>query len=1058
MLRQLSWPELRHHPWRNAAALRRGDARRRARVLGAPDQRRRRSPSSAPPFAPSTARPTSRCVGPRGGFDEALYGTVAAAPERRASRARSSRPTPSPSTPTARASPLRLVGLDALVVAHVAPALLPRPRSRRAAPVRCSIPTRSSSTPRPSDASAARRPRCVLQTAARPAHAAHRRHGRRAAAPPLAVIDIAGAQVALGNAGKLSRIDVRLAPGADRAATLAALRCRRACAPPRRRSERSGSRTSRAPTASTSPCSRWWRCSPARSWSSRSSPLSVAQRAAAARAARRARPERRASGSAWCSPSRRCSAPSAARSASPLGTALAALALRLFGGDLGGGYFPGVAPALQLRCRRRGRSTACSASLAALVGGWLPARSAQRIAPAQALEGPRHDGDAARAAAVRRHRPARARRAARAAAAGARDSARRLRLGRAACCSAASPACPAASASLLAGRRPPRRALALLAVERARHQRAQRDDRRRRRRRQPQPVGRADGDGGELSRLGDALARHRPARRPLRARRASARRRRRRDAARSACPTRARALAGVARAEAQRVVAVSLDPRRPPVGADRARRRRPGDEPAAHRRAACRLPRRRDRRLRQRGHGRSLRRRAGHDAGAAASRRQPRAGLRARRLARLRTPVRRDRDRARRLAAPERRPAHQRHRPLARARREHGAGRRPSCAGSPRRRATTRALLEFAAPREIRATSLRIFDRSFAVTYWLQAVAIAIGLFGIAASFSAQVLARRKEFGLLAHLGLTRRQILAVVAAEGAVWTGVGALLGLRPRPRRQRRAGEGRQPAELSLDDGAAPARGSSGGAVRGRRRRGHAHRVLRGAARGRRAERAGGEGGLGKIGVPGSLPDASGRLLGGERQCRRAGRRGQSMKVLVGTASWSDKSLVASKKFYPKERQQPREPPAFLRDAVSPGRGRHLVLRHPARADGAELGRPHAGAFHDEHEGVSPLHRACDVAQGAAARSARRAAADRPRRISTSRTFPQALREALWQRFKEALEPLRSAGKLGMVHFQFAPWILRNRAGHAHVAHCVEMMREYTVSVEFRTTHLVR
>ena len=30
--------------------------------------------------------------------------------------------------------------------------------------------------------------------------------------------------------------------------------------------------------------------------------------------------------------------------------------------------------------------------------------------------------------------------------------------------------------------------------------------------------------------------------------------------------------------------------------------------------------------------------------------------------------------------------------------------------------------------------------------------------------------------------------------------------------------------------------------------------------------------------------------------------------MKVLVGTASWSDKSLVASKKFYPQGRQQPR------------------------------------------------------------------------------------------------------------------------------------------------------
>ncbi len=89
------------------------------------------------------------------------------------------------------------------------------------------------------------------------------------------------------------------------------------------------------------------------------------------------------------------------------------------------------------------------------------------------------------------------------------------------------------------------------------------------------------------------------------------------------------------------------------------------------------------------------------------------------------------------------------------------------------------APLEFAAPGAIRANSLRIFDRSFAVTYWLQAVAIGIGLFGVAASFGAQVLARRKEFGLLAHLGLTRRQILAVVAGEGAAWTGAGAAAGI---------------------------------------------------------------------------------------------------------------------------------------------------------------------------------------------------------------------------------------------------------------------------------------
>jgi putative ABC transport system permease protein len=91
----------------------------------------------------------------------------------------------------------------------------------------------------------------------------------------------------------------------------------------------------------------------------------------------------------------------------------------------------------------------------------------------------------------------------------------------------------------------------------------------------------------------------------------------------------------------------------------------------------------------------------------------------------------------------------------------------------------TGGLLEFGTTAQIRAISLRMFDRSFAVTYWLQAVAIGIGLFGIAASFSAQVFSRRKEFGLLVHLGLTRRQILGVVTLEGAAWTSLGAIAGL---------------------------------------------------------------------------------------------------------------------------------------------------------------------------------------------------------------------------------------------------------------------------------------
>ena len=88
------------------------------------------------------------------------------------------------------------------------------------------------------------------------------------------------------------------------------------------------------------------------------------------------------------------------------------------------------------------------------------------------------------------------------------------------------------------------------------------------------------------------------------------------------------------------------------------------------------------------------------------------------------------------------------------------------------------AALEFAEPNEIRAISLRIFDRSFVITYLLEGVAILIGLFGVAATFSSQVLSRAKEFGMLRHLGITRRQILLLLAGEGALLTTLAIVAG----------------------------------------------------------------------------------------------------------------------------------------------------------------------------------------------------------------------------------------------------------------------------------------
>ena len=86
---------------------------------------------------------------------------------------------------------------------------------------------------------------------------------------------------------------------------------------------------------------------------------------------------------------------------------------------------------------------------------------------------------------------------------------------------------------------------------------------------------------------------------------------------------------------------------------------------------------------------------------------------------------------------------------------------------------------EFARPGEIRAIALKIFDRSFAATYALEAIAILVGMAGVAATFSAQTLARTREFGMLRHIGVLRRQVLAMLALEGALLGGVGGVAGL---------------------------------------------------------------------------------------------------------------------------------------------------------------------------------------------------------------------------------------------------------------------------------------
>lgn len=87
--------------------------------------------------------------------------------------------------------------------------------------------------------------------------------------------------------------------------------------------------------------------------------------------------------------------------------------------------------------------------------------------------------------------------------------------------------------------------------------------------------------------------------------------------------------------------------------------------------------------------------------------------------------------------------------------------------------------LSMAEPATLRTLALSIFDRSFAITYMLEAIAIIVGLAGVATTASAQANARKREFGMLRHIGVGRHQIIAMLGVEGALLGAIGGLVGV---------------------------------------------------------------------------------------------------------------------------------------------------------------------------------------------------------------------------------------------------------------------------------------
>ena len=81
--------------------------------------------------------------------------------------------------------------------------------------------------------------------------------------------------------------------------------------------------------------------------------------------------------------------------------------------------------------------------------------------------------------------------------------------------------------------------------------------------------------------------------------------------------------------------------------------------------------------------------------------------------------------------------------------------------------------------RDLRAEAIRIFDRTFAITYALEAVAVIVAVMGIAGALLALVIDRRRELGLLRFLGAASGQIRKLILVEAGLLGLLANLAGL---------------------------------------------------------------------------------------------------------------------------------------------------------------------------------------------------------------------------------------------------------------------------------------
>jgi uncharacterized protein YecE (DUF72 family) len=175
-------------------------------------------------------------------------------------------------------------------------------------------------------------------------------------------------------------------------------------------------------------------------------------------------------------------------------------------------------------------------------------------------------------------------------------------------------------------------------------------------------------------------------------------------------------------------------------------------------------------------------------------------------------------------------------------------------------------------------------------------------------------------------------------------------------------------------------------------------------------------------------------------------------SARILVGACSWADKTLADSG-WYPPQAKTPEDRLRFYAEHFPIVEVDATYYGLPSERNAALWVErtPDDFVFDVKSYALFTHHPAALRSLPKDLREALPPALQEKRNLYY-RDAPPDLRDELWARFTSALLPLDSAGKLGIVLFQFPPWFLPGRDAADYILEAKERLGQYTMAVEFR------